>query len=141
MSINVFVNLKSVGKRRPILKKTPYTLSENIPNLRQLIEVIVRQEVLSYNTKGLENMLIPFLTETEISDQATVGKVGFGRLYSDRKADPDQAVGVAIQGFEDGLFKVLIDDIELPELDSSVEIQEGNVLTFIRLTFLAGRLW
>ena len=139
--MNIYIRLKSVGKRRPALDDAPYTLPDGISTLRQLIETIVRREVETYNSRGVENMLAPFLTETEISDQSTAGKVGFGRLYSDKKADPVQAVETALLGFEDGLYRVLIGDREAAELDSPIELREGVVLTFIRLTFLAGRLW
>jgi len=140
-NMNVYVKLKSAGKRRPVLNDTPYTLPDGITSLRQLIGVIVRQEVDAYNNRGLENMLVPFLTESEISNQSTVGKIGFGRLYSDKKADFDKAVETALQGFDDGLFRVLVGETEAAELDAPLEIHEDDTLTFIRLTFLAGRLW
>lgn len=139
--MNVYIKLKSVGRRRPVLDSSPYSLPDGISSLRQLIETIVRQEVEKYNSRGEGNMLVPFLTETEISEQSTVGKVGFGRLYSDRKADLEKSVKTALQGFEDGLFRVMINDMETTELDVPLILSENNTLTFIRLTFLAGRLW
>ena len=139
--MNIYIKLKSVGKRRDALNNTQYTLPDGISSLRQLIETIVLQEVNEYNSRGTENMLIPFLTETEIADQSTVGKIGFGRLYSDKKADPKKAVEIALQGFEDGLFRVMVGEKEAKELDGPFDIRENDTLTFIRLTFLAGRLW
>ena len=139
--MNVYIKLKSAGKRRPVLDKTPYVLPDEITSLRMLIEAVVRQEVDAYNSRGVENMLAPFLTESEISDQSSVGKVGFGRLYSDKKADPKKAVETAIQGFEDGLFRVVVGEQEAAELDGPLEINVNDTITFIRLTFLAGRLW
>ena len=139
--MNVYIKLKSAGKRRPILNNTPYTLPNGIASLRQLIEAIVRQEVDEYNSRGTENMLVPFLTESEISDQSTVGKIGFGRLYSDKKANLEIAIETALQGFDDGLFRVMVGETEASELDKPLEIHENDTLTFIRLTFLAGRLW
>ena len=137
----VYIKVKSIGKRRPVLDNVPYTVPDNISTLRELITAIVGQEVETYNSRGLENMLVPFLSEEEIAAQSTVGNVGFGRLYSDKKADLDKAVATALQGFEDGLFKVLVNDAEAAELDAPLAVNENDVLTFIRLTFLAGRLW
>ena len=139
--MKVYVKIKSIGKRRPILENVPYELPEGISTLRQLIEAVARQEVEKYNSRGLENMLIPFLTESEIAERSAVGKVGFGRIYSDRKADAGKAVETALQGFEDGLFRVLINRTEAPDLDGNIEINENDTLTFVRLAFLAGRLW
>jgi len=139
--LDVYVKLKSAGKRRPVLNNTLYTLPDDVATLRQLIAATVRQEVAAYNSKGTDNALVPFLTQAEIEDASTVGKVGFGRLYSEKKADPDKAVEVALLGFEDGLFRVIVGESEVVELDAPLTINEGDVITFIRLTFLAGRLW
>jgi len=139
--MNIYIKLKSAGKRRPVLDNTPYTLPDGIASLRQLIEAVVRHEVDEYNNRGTENMLVPFLTETQISDQSTVGKIGFGRLYSDKKANLEKAIKTALQGFDDGLFRVIVGEREATELDKPLEINEDDTLTFIRLTFLAGRLW
>ena len=139
--MQVYIKLKTIGKRRPALDDVPYTLPDGITTLRQLIETIVRLEVEKFNSRGIENKLIPFLTEAEITDQSTVGKVSFGRLYRDKQADPEKAAETALQGFEDGLFRVLAGSEEAKELDAPLPIHENETLTFIRLTFLAGRLW
>ena len=139
--MEIFVKLKSVGKRRPVLDDAPCSLPDGVSTLRQLIEAVVRLEVEKYNSRGVENMLVPFLTEAEISDRSDVGKVGFGRLYSEGKAEPEKAVETAVQGFEDGLFRVLVNENEATELDAPLEVHEGDRVVFIRLTFLAGRLW
>ena len=123
------------------MENTPYSLPGSITSLRELLETIVRQEAEKYNNRSTMDMLVPFLTETEISDQSTVGKVGFGRLYSDKKADAEKAVETALQGFEDGLFRVVVNDTEITGIDDPLIINENDVLAFIRLTFLAGRLW
>jgi len=125
--LNIYIKLKSIGKRRPILENVPYDLPEGISSLRQLIEVIVRQEVDTYNSRGLENMLVPFLTEIEIAEQSTVGKVGFGRLYSDKRADPDKAVETALQGFEDGLFRMLINDKERADDNGKHRVRTSRI--------------
>jgi hypothetical protein len=139
--MNVFVKLKSAGKRRPILADTPYALPNTIASLRQLLEAVVTQEVEAYNRRGFDTRLVNFLTETDIEEQSATGKVGFGRLYSERKAALPKAIETALLGFEDGLFRVLVGEQEIAELDAPLTIREGDVLTFIRLTFLAGRLW
>ncbi|MCL2055353.1 MAG: hypothetical protein FWG90_13110 [Oscillospiraceae bacterium] len=139
--MNIYINLKSAGKRRPILEKTPYCLPDESYNLRRLIEAVVMQEVERYNSRGLEEMLLPFLPPEEIEQQCVAGKVGFGRIYSDKKANPSKAVATALSGFEDGLFRVIVNDAEATDLNADLNIKDGSVITFIRLTFLAGRLF
>jgi len=139
--MQVFINVKSIGKRKPVLTKVPYELLSDIKTLKDLITTVVTKEVEKYNERGVDEMLIPFLTAAEITDQSTVGKVGFGRLYTDKKADLEKAITVALEAFEDGLFKVVINEVEIEGLDTQVSLQEHDMLTFIRLTFLAGRMW
>jgi hypothetical protein len=137
--ITVYVNMKSVGKRKPVFEQIPYELPDNIKTLHALIETIVRLEVVKYNKKPTDVKLLPFLTDEEIEAAKTVGKIGFGVKYNDKKAIPEKAVETALDGFSDGLFKVLINDCEAEELDTNIALSERDVITFIRLTFLAGR--
>ena len=52
--------------------------------------------------------------------------------------DEDQAVGTALQAFEDGMYLVVIDDVEQTHLDQQVYLTEDSRITFIRLTLLSG---
>jgi len=138
---NVYVNVKSIGKRKPALRSKPYVLNGDVTTLRDLITLVVENEVSLYNSKESDAMLLPYLAQDQIDGQSVSGKVSFGRIYSNKKADIEKAVATALQGFEDGLFRVLINDTEAKSLDVAVTIKDGDTLTFIRLTFLSGRLW
>jgi len=139
--MNVYVKLKSIGKNRPILADTPYAIPDGIGSLRQLIEYVIGQEVSAYNQRGIENMLVSFLTEQQIADQIDTGKVSFGRLHTERKASVAKATEAAMIGFSDGLIKVIVGDQEINDLDTPLAINEGDSIVFIRLTFLTGRVW
>lgn len=139
--MDIYVRVKAIGKRKDILAPTPYTIPDGICSLRQLLSTVVQKEVAQYNSKETEAQLIPFLTKQELDDQAKIGKVSFGTIYSDKKADPVKAVTNAIQCWEDGLVRVLMNEEELTDLDAPLTIEAQSVLTFIRLTFLAGSIW
>ena len=139
--MQVFVRVKALGKRRDVLPPQPYALPDGIGSLRELLTAFVETEVERYNGKDSEGPLLTALSADEIAMQAESGKVGFGRLWSDRKADTERAVKTAIQAFEDGLVRVLMDETELRELDAPLTVPEGSVFTFVRLTFLSGRMW
>lgn len=139
--MQVSVRVKALGKRRDVLPPQPYTLPEGIGSLRELLTAFVETEVERYNGKDTERPLLAALSAEEILTQAESGKVGFERLWSDRKADTARAVKTAIQAFEDGLVRVLMDETELRELDAPLTVPEGAVFTFVRLTFLSGRMW
>ena len=139
--MKIYVRVKAAGKRRPVLDNADYDISGSVSTVKRFLEEIVRLEVERYNQKGVDTQVIPFLTAQEIVDQAESGRVGFGRIFSDRKADFEAAAENALQCFEDGLVRVFQNEDELEGLDSPIEIKEGDRFTFIRLTFLAGRLW
>ena len=138
--MQIFVRVKALGKQKnvlePVLREIP-----PVGSLRELINVLVRQEVESFNRRGTEVQLIPWLSPEQIDADVFAGKVGFGRLWSDRKADPVTAAANAMQCFEDGLVRVFLGDTELTEPDAPLSVPEGAEFTFIRLTFLAGRMW
>ena len=43
--------------------------------------------------------------------------------------------------FNDGLFRIFLNDNELSSLEEKINLQENDELTFIRLTMLSGRIW
>ena len=120
--MQVYVKIKALGKRRDVLPSRPYELPEGIASLRQLLTAFVAAEVARFNGKDTEAPLLSCLSVEEIEARAASGKVGFGRLWS-------------------GLVRVLMDEAELTELDAPLEVRDGAVFTFVRLTFLAGRMW
>ena len=138
--MEIFVQVKSIGKRKPVFEAKPYQVAAP-RTLRDLLLEICRIEVENYNRKTPEQPLLSFLTQEEIDDQTQNGKVGFGTIYNDKKADIAKAQENVIMAFEDGLVRVFIGDRELEKLDDETDLKEGDVLTFIRLTFLAGRMW
>ena len=139
--MEIYVRVKSVGKRRDILAPTPYTIPDGIGSLRQLLTAVVQKEVAQYNSKEAEAQLIPYLTQQELEDQAAAGKVSLGSIYSDKKADPAKAAANAIACWEDGLVRVFLHEEELTDLDAPLNLGEQAVFTFLRLTFLAGSIW
>ena len=74
-------------------------------------------------------------------NKAVSGKVGFEVNYNGRPAAETEAIVNALQSYEDGIFRIFIDDTEAGGLSSPVVLKEETTLTFIRLTMLSGRLW
>lgn len=139
--MQIFVRIKAVGKKKDVLQLTPYEINDNISTLRELLTDIVKTEVNKYNSKSTDTMLASFLSQEQIDNLSLVGKVSFGDVFNDKKAQKSSAVSNAIQCFEDGIVRVFIDETELTELDAPLTVKENEVFTFIRLAFLAGRMW
>ncbi len=139
--MQIYIKMKTAGKRRPVLNAVPREIPDTVSTLRELLTELVRTEAEAYNKKGTDRQMIPFLSGTELKEQASVGKIGFGRIYSDRKAEVSRAVENAVSCYSDGLVRVFQNEDELTELDQTIQIREGDCFTLIRLTFLAGRMW
>ncbi|MCC0654056.1 hypothetical protein [Clostridioides sp. ES-S-0001-03] len=139
--MQIYFRVKAVSKRRPMLELTPFDLSDNINCLKEAISEIVSKNVLEYNEKTPEKSIISFLTSEDIESQATIGKVGFGSIYNENKQSIEKAIEVALQAFEDGIYKVLINEDVIEELNSPINLKDSDIFTFIRLTLLAGRMF
>ncbi|MCL6664456.1 hypothetical protein [Paenibacillus amylolyticus] len=139
--MNIWITVKSLGKRKPALAKQAAELPETTHTLRQLIENMVALQVKVLQDKKQQAELLAFLMPDEIETQGATGKVGFGAVYNEGAPDLDSAMETAITAYEDGLYKVFLNDEELQELDNSVVIQDGDNVVFVRFTMLAGRLW
>lgn len=139
--MEIFVQTKSVGGKKAPLERRPCTVPDAVRTLGDLITAIVRGEVERYNSQEADPIFCRFLTQQELEDRAQAGRVSFGRIYSHRKANADTAVATALQGFADGLFRVVAGGQAVEALDAPLELREGDTVTFIRLTFLAGAFW
>ncbi|SFM92429.1 hypothetical protein SAMN05428949_1331 [Chitinophaga sp. YR627] len=141
--MELIINIKVAGRKHAILEKKPIEIDDigSNPTVRELITAVVTQQVIAYNNKPFEKNVLPFLTTEQIEGQTATGKVGFGSIYNEQKADLPKAQEAALQAFEDGMFAVFADEEELKSLSDHFVLQPATVITFIRLTFLAGSYW
>lgn len=138
--MKIYINVKNIGKQKAVFEHVAFEI-ENVCTVKEFISVIAHIEAQQYNDKAGKSEIIKYLSGEEIDNQAKSGKVGFGNVYSDQKADIDQAVMNACQAYEDGLVRIFQNDEELGDLHEEIKICENDLFTFMRLTFLAGRMW
>jgi hypothetical protein len=138
--MQIHIKIKQAGRRRLVLEKQALQIADigTEPTLQELIIAIVTQQVEAYNAKELERPLVDFLTETQIDNAAAVGKVSFGSIYHDKKANLAKAIQNAIEAHIDGLFVVAANDKVVKKLSDVVVLDKHTVLTFIKLTLLMG---
>ncbi|MGY3779534.1 hypothetical protein [Isobaculum melis] len=138
--MKLYTKVKSIGKRRPILKMEEVEVKA--PNtLKELISELVEQNVEKYNEKPIEEHLFYYLLEEDLQSAAKNGKIDFGERKNKKEQPIEQAIENALLSFKDGLYLVFIEEQEVKDLEAPLIIEEGNVLTFIKLTMLAGRMW
>lgn len=139
--MKVWITVKSLGKRKPALAKQAAELPETTRTLRLLIENMVEQQVQAFRERKDAAAMLVYLMPEDIDAQGAAGKVGFGTVHGEGIPDQREAKEAAILAYEDGLYKVFLNDEELAELDDVISIEDGAHVTFIRFTMLAGRLW
>lgn len=136
------VNIRQLGRKRSAVAAVPFELPRTPGTVRELICEIVRACVWEYNARAArgESGIRP-MTEERLAEMETIGKLAFGVNYGGKLADGDEAVANALQGFEDGLYRVFCGQTELTALDERILMAEGDEVTFIRLTMLAGSIF
>ncbi|MGO4548572.1 hypothetical protein AB4Z29_27665 [Paenibacillus sp. 2TAB23] len=138
--LNVFITVKSLGRKKNHLDRLAWPLAESPPTLRALIEAVVISGVQSFNKRETQVPLVSYLTQTDITRQGNGGKVSFGALYNEKEKGEEEAVSTALLAFEDGLYRVFINGNEADQLDMPIALQGGDELAFIRFTMLSGGL-
>ena len=142
--MEIKVNIRHMGKRKPQVAPVTYNLplgTDGFFTVRELITELTKLGVETYNEKLEQPELLKCLTREEIDDKAQSGKVSFGAVYGEKKADLTHAVENAIQCFEDGIYRIFLNDKPLETLEETISVTEKDTFTFVRLTMLAGRLW
>lgn len=143
--MDIRVNVKHMGKRRRSVEPKTYHLLTTPATVRELILAVVEAGVQEYKERLADqesHKLLQCLTSQEIADKAQTGKIAFGELHGEKKADLKQAQDNAVQCFEDGIYRIFLDDQPLEMLEQQLgEAAQQGIFTFVRLTMLAGRLW
>ena len=135
----IYINIKQIGKRKDVVGKIPFIYESKPYNLRELIRDTVTICVNDYTKRMVKGEHV--VEQGQITDMAMVGKIAFGIIYGEKNPNIQEAIDVAITAFQDGLFRVFINEEEICELDEAINISEEDTVTFIRLTMLAGRMW
>ena len=138
------LSARAVGRRKPLIPdwQVPWPPDESgggdALTLRELITRIVHEEVRAFERRQGERKLVRILTEKEIETGLEKGRVDSGGRDLRQKVNPEEAVGTALQAFEDGIYLVFLDDEEQRDLDKQVFLRPDSKLTFVRLVMLAG---
>ncbi|BBM46072.1 hypothetical protein [Leptotrichia trevisanii] len=139
--MKVFVNVKQIGKKKNKIDRKEYEISGEIKTVKELLTEFVTINVKKFNEGLIEEDVVPYLTDEKISDLSDAGKISFGVDYNGKKQDLEKAIENALQSYEDGIYRVFVNDEEVGEIESEIELKEKDELTFVRLTMLAGRMW
>ena len=136
--MKVYISAKQIKKKGNQIASCPYDLKD-IPNtLRQLISLLVTDAVEAYNQRLQSKGNTRPLSKDDIDAMSQVGKIGFGIPFGSREASLSDALETAVQGFEDGLYRLFVGEQEMESLDAPLSLQEEDTITIIRLVMLTG---
>ena len=134
---------KALGKKKPLFADFSIPFPPELGDggavtLRDLISAVVRSEVEAFKQRQEERKVFRALTSSDIEKGAVRGKIEMGGRDLQQQVDPEQAIGTALEAFEDGLYLVVVDGQEQRSLDSQVFLKPDSRVAFVRLTMLAG---
>lgn len=144
MAIELTVEAKVVGQKRPLFTNWRVELPPLDENqgdhlkLRDLITSIVGKEVEAFRLRQAKRKLARVMSRPEIERGMLGGKVDPGERDLQQQVNLHEAVAVALQAFEDGLYFVFIDDVQQTNLDGEVFLKTDSRVVFLRLTALVG---
>jgi hypothetical protein len=120
------------------VKAHPFVLERPPRTLRELIEESVRACIRVYRERGDQANAPKPLTDEQYEGMREVGKFAFGVHYNENEIHEEKAIAAAVEAVADGLVRIFKGNEELCELDEAIDIAEGDVFTFVKLTMLAG---
>ena len=138
--MTVYLKIKAISKRKALIERAAFEIDKPVATSKELVEYIVRRNVDDYNKKAVDAPLFQYLTSDEIEDGKATGKIGFKDRKNEKTQDAGKAVENALSCFDDGIFKLFINDEEAG-FNNNINLKDNDEITFIRLAMLAGRLW
>ena len=137
--MKIIVNVKGLSRKK-VIHQEEMELKNKISTTKDLIAELVKINVEKFNKKIDDKNILSIITNENIAKAARIGKIG-DEVHGDKKANLEKALDTAYLAFEDGLYCIFINDEQSEKLDDSLNLKDGDILTLIRLTMLAGRIW
>ena len=137
--MKIIINVKGLSRKK-VIHQEEVELINKISTTKDLITELVKINVEKFNKKIDDKDILSIITNENIAKAARIGKIG-DEVHGDKKANLEKALDTAYLAFEDGLYCIFINDEQSEKLDDSLNLKDGDILTFIRLTMLAGRMW
>ena len=159
--MQIRINVKGASRKKASIIQQVREYPDTCMTVEEFLAETVRQNVKEYNARkdaGAEKLLAGLLGEQDSVPAgiaattkavppgpeeagAQAGKVTYGDSMDDRKADAEKAVLNALQCFDDGIVALFADGVRYTRREEQIPLKDQSEVTFVRLTFLAGRMW
>ena len=137
--MKIIINVKGLSRKK-VIHQEEVELMNKVFTTKDLIKELVTINVEKFNKKIDDKDILSIMTNEYIAEAARSGKIG-DEVHGDKKANLEKALDTAYLAFEDGLYCIFVNDEQTEKLGDSLNLKDGDILTFIRLTMLAGRMW
>ena len=141
---------KKPGRARQSIEPVEIEIDGIPSTVGDLIAATVRACVYAFNHRASHapdrdnldtDRIHNVIGNENVCDLIETGRVSFGIVYNGKTEDSDKAVINALQFYEDGIFRIFLNGNPVGVLKEEINIKDGDTLTVVRLTMLAGRLW
>ena len=139
--MQIRINVKGASRKKPAILQKVEEYPDREMTVEEFLAETVRRTVREYNEKKDAGEILRLFSAEALADKASAGKVSYGDPMDDRKADAEKAVVNALQCFDDGIVALFVDGVRYQKREERLPLREQSEVTFIRLTFLAGRMW
>ena len=133
------INIKGLSRKKVIHQEEIEIVNE-ISTTKDLIKELVKVNVEKFNKKIDDKDILAIMTNEYLAEAARSGTI-VDEVHGDKKANLEKALNTAYLAFEDGLYCIFVNDEQTEKLHDSLNLKDGDILTFVRLTMLAGRMW
>ena len=133
--MKIIINVKGLSRKK-VIHQEEVELINKVSTTKDLITELVKINVEKFNKKIDDKDILSIMTNEHIAEAARSGKIG-DEVHGDKKANLEKALDTAYLAFEDALYCIK----QSEKLDDNLSLKNGDILTFIRLTMLAGRMW
>lgn len=131
--MDIYIIKKKLGSRKE-LGRHPVEIDETVNTLGALLFILTLQGLTEAQTPKENHAL----SESEIAEQAEEGRIRFAENYSKNNDTMAKAMERTKQAYDDGLFRVFINDEEVTEWNAPIILCQGAEVVFLRLTMLTG---
>ena len=147
--MQIKISVRSASRKKAAVAWRTADYPDGPMTVRDFLAETVRTNAREYNARKDADELLRLFSrdpdetslEEQLKDMAVSGKVAYGDSVNDKKADEEAAVRNALQCFDDGMVALFADGVRYTKQDEVIPLKEQSEVTFVRLVFLAGRMW
>ena len=120
--MQIKINVRSASRKKAAILQRSCEYPDRAMTVEEFIAETVRQNVREYNERKDAVELL--------------------RLFSrEQSGEPIEEQLNAVQCFEDGMVALFADGVRYTKKDEPIPLKDQSEVTFVRLVFLAGRMW